>query len=370
MSSNTFDLLLFSGAIHGILFNVVTLAYAARKKITKAILYLNGVVLSISLNNIQAWLIAQEVELPGFFLKHLEIPWYFFVVPLFYLFVLHFLQINAANERVAKTLLAIFITEVLIRAFLIAYCYNGTASISIIEYYRQIEEGINALIALYFLYRSYQIVFKHNTAAAYVRSFDSLAWLRNFMRIGFVVFLLWILAIVLNQYYSSVKMYYPLRLSSTVMIYWVGYQGLIRYAVLKDRIQLRIKIRQKPIKSKVDSQYNTQDTALQTVENCIAQEAFFLNPQLGIQDVADNLNISVSKLSKLISTHSQYHFVDLVNKHRVQYARALLQNKEFNRYTIEAIGLESGFNSKSAFYTAFNKVYAQTPAAYRQAKNS
>lgn len=366
MNSNYFDVFLISGAIHGFLFNVVTLTYAAQKKITKPILYLNIVVLSISLNNLQAWMISREIYLPSYFLRHFEVPWYFFIVPIFYCFLLHFLQLKDNSVSEIKTLLFVFGAQIFVRTAVIGYCYYVTGTTHLIEEYRQVEEGVNAAISLFYLYKSYRTVFRRKEKYAFVLSFDTLVWLRNFMRLGGVVFLLWLLAIVLNTYYNSVSMYYPLRLGSTLLIYWIGYQGLIRYTVLKDRIQLRNIIRQNPIKPDVrNHQQTTQHTVLQQVENCIDGEQLFLNPKLAIADVAEALSMSVSKLSKLINTHSQYHFTDLINTYRVQHALKLLQDNDFDLYTIESIGLESGFNSKSAFYNAFKKIVGQTPSAYR-----
>lgn len=371
MSSYTLDLLLFAGAIHGLLFNVATLVYASRKRITKAILCLNAIILSISLNNIQAWMISREIELPGFLLRHLEVPWYFFVVPMFYCFLLHFLQLRSNSNAEIKGLLVLFATEILVRTAVIGYCYYIVGTVDLIEEYRQIEESVNAAISLFYMYKSYRIVFKRKEEYAFVLSFDTLVWLRNFMRLGGVVFLLWVLAIVLYQHYNSVTMYYPLRIGSTVLIYWIGYQGLIRYSVLKDRIQLRNKIKQNPILPQLSHRHQIgEHTALQQIENCIVGEQLFLDPRLGIGGVAKALGISVSKLSKLISTHRQLHFTDLINTYRVQHAVKLLQDKDFDFYTIEAIGLESGFNSKSAFYNAFKKVFNQTPSAFRNATDS
>jgi len=71
-------------------------------------------------------------------------------------------------------------------------------------------------------------------------------------------------------------------------------------------------------------------------------------------------------LSKLINNYSEYNFSDYINSLRVAQAKALLKDDDFDNYTIVAIGLECGFNSRSTFYTAFKKFTDLTPSEYRK----
>ena len=75
--------------------------------------------------------------------------------------------------------------------------------------------------------------------------------------------------------------------------------------------------------------------------------------------------MSLSHASKLINTFSDYNFSDYINSLRIEQAKKLLSDDSFDQYTIVAIGLESGFNSKSTFYTAFKKFTSQTPSEFR-----
>jgi len=68
----------------------------------------------------------------------------------------------------------------------------------------------------------------------------------------------------------------------------------------------------------------------------------------------------------LVNQFSEKNFSDYINSLRVDEAKKLLKNADFEAYTIVAIGLECGFNSKSTFYTAFKKFTGQTPTAYRK----
>lgn len=96
------------------------------------------------------------------------------------------------------------------------------------------------------------------------------------------------------------------------------------------------------------------------------QEKIYLDPELSLSLVAKRLNISSTYLSQLINTLSNHNFSDFVNLYRVRDAKIKLLDPEFSCYTILSIGLEAGFNSKSAFYTAFKKHTGSTPTQFRE----
>ena len=54
-----------------------------------------------------------------------------------------------------------------------------------------------------------------------------------------------------------------------------------------------------------------------------------------------------------------------INHFRINSAKELLKNAEYEHYTIEAIGGMSGFKSKSAFNSAFKKITGYTPSEYK-----
>jgi len=71
-----------------------------------------------------------------------------------------------------------------------------------------------------------------------------------------------------------------------------------------------------------------------------------------------------------MNAHAGSNFPDYINKYRVKEAKKLLGDNNFSAYTIVAIGLECGFNSKSTFYYAFKKFTGLTPTAYRKEATS
>ncbi|MEL7121229.1 MAG: helix-turn-helix domain-containing protein [Bacteroidota bacterium] len=94
------------------------------------------------------------------------------------------------------------------------------------------------------------------------------------------------------------------------------------------------------------------------------EEQPYKNPNLKLEELSSKLNISQHKLSQLLNDNFGESFNNYINRYRIEYAIQLLRNN--NTYTLEAIGYESGFNSKSGFYSTFKKITGSTPASFRK----
>ena len=99
--------------------------------------------------------------------------------------------------------------------------------------------------------------------------------------------------------------------------------------------------------------------------DAMLQQKVYLQPDLTIHDVAKQLNISTRKVSVCINSCFGTNFSEWVNKYRVQEVQQRFLDDTSHLYTIEAIGQESGFKSRSAMYAAFNKLTGKSPAHYR-----
>ncbi len=89
-----------------------------------------------------------------------------------------------------------------------------------------------------------------------------------------------------------------------------------------------------------------------------------LNPDIRIKELAELLGVQSHHLSQVINDCFSLNFFEFINKYRVEEAIKFLKDDNFKNYTLTAIGFEVGFNSKSAFYSAFKKTTGTTPAKY------
>lgn len=369
------NFLLIAGAIQGFLFNIVTLSL--RKKYGPVIVYLNLVVLFISLNNLQAWLPEAGYSSSSYFLKKLVIPWYVFVFPCFYNFLRFFLGVQEKVGGYMKILLGLFAVELLVRSVVIATSMNTMPLPDAnwtIERYNVIEEIINMVFSLYVFTQCFILVFKKEKLYATFLDYDDVRWIKIFMILGVAVVGIWLTALSLRaqEGFQDGSIYYPLRLATSVLLYWIGYQGLYRYSIVQERVQLRRTIRSKgPVEEYSPDTVNPgldakHATEFAGIRSYLIQEQRYLDPLLSLNTLAREVSVSPGHLSRLINTQGKSNFTDFINSLRVEQAKGILLDPEFENYTIAAIGLECGFNSKSTFYSAFRKFTSQNPSAFRK----
>jgi AraC-like DNA-binding protein len=92
----------------------------------------------------------------------------------------------------------------------------------------------------------------------------------------------------------------------------------------------------------------------------------YLNPELTIAEVANKLNVSVRYLSQVINESLNKNFYDFINSYRIEEAKRQLADETSSQKTVLEVLYDSGFNSKSAFNSAFKKHTGFTPTEFRK----
>lgn len=96
----------------------------------------------------------------------------------------------------------------------------------------------------------------------------------------------------------------------------------------------------------------------------------YLESDLSLPGLARRLQTSPHHLSQLLNDRLDQSFFDWLAFHRVREAQQLLQNPAMMNLKIDEIAAQVGYNSTSAFHTAFKRLTGQTPAQFRDAATS
>jgi len=103
---------------------------------------------------------------------------------------------------------------------------------------------------------------------------------------------------------------------------------------------------------------------LEKLEKLMSANEIYKDPELKLSGLAAKVGIPPYHLSALLNDHLELNFTSFINGYRIEEACRML--KTDHRLTLESIGYEVGFNSKSTFFAAFKKQVGMTPLAYQQ----
>lgn len=107
---------------------------------------------------------------------------------------------------------------------------------------------------------------------------------------------------------------------------------------------------------------------LASLKCAMEEEQIYLDPDLSLPRLAEELGCSVNHLSQAINAGHSMSFFDYVNRFRVTEAARMLRQRDCQFPAILDVALSVGFNSTSTFYTAFKKATGETPARYRRSQ--
>jgi len=374
---SVFNLFLLISAIHGFLFSAIILWSKNGRE--KSMIFINLLVLTISLNNIQSWILAKDFFVEYFFLDYVHVPWHFLIAPFFYMFLIHYLEIEKRSKNLLKIILPVFILIISIRiGFVSFFSDQETSDVAFLfEKYTSIEEIFSLLVSLTIFVYSFQILSKKEKLFAKILSFDNLKWIYTFFKLGLLTYVFWIVALAITvalNFKEFIYSYYPLRVLTTVLIYWIGFQAILQLRLLKQRKIIRktlqTKISALPEQESLSNEITAIDNNLFIkIDTYINKHQNFTEPKLSLESLAKELNISPSKLSTSINSRANKSFNEYINEFRVELAKQLLTDADYNNYTITAIGLESGFNSRSTFYYTFKRITGKTPSKYQKSQS-
>ena len=196
----------------------------------------------------------------------------------------------------------------------------------------------------------------------------NLNWLNNLLNIILVI----IVVALLGARFShlSIHQYLP--------IIYCFCSGFIAYYILPQKeiypFPEKVKIEIQEIidvsSSKKSASARLSDTEIAflktKLETIMEEEKLYLQNDITLFQLAEHLHISTHDLSFLLNKGLSINFNDFINNYRIDEAKRLLISPKHTHLSIEGIGYESGFSSKSSFFTSFKKIVGLSPLAYKK----
>lgn len=369
MNFETLDFLILIGVTQGFIFAIIILFSRFFKN--KANLYLGISLLLGVFINIQYWALHYDwyKEYQGFrILEDIELVLVFPVTLYFYYLKLLNPSLKLRNKQ--WVLFVPFIISIGLNLYIGGQFYFDLYPIhnkAWIPHFYTIEYYFSILFNLALLVVEFRLLFKNTIKYQPDIGYD-LKWIRLFYTFHVLLIFFWIITNVVDYYYNN-DYSIIIWLLLNILFYWIGYQGIYKFTLAKNRFEIR-EINKKKANEKqkdiIKFKEGEDNPYFKKFIQLLETEKLYRNQQLSRDDIAARLNISIGYLSQIINSVTQKNFSDYLNLYRVKEAKIMILNPEFDNYDMVAIGLEAGFNSKSAFYKYFKKETGHTPTTFKK----
>ena len=145
------------------------------------------------------------------------------------------------------------------------------------------------------------------------------------------------------------------------LIYLIGYLGVNKNEILA--------LSGKNIRGKYTGSGLKPENAqflINQLKSTIEKNKSYLLEEYRLSDLSKESGISSHHISELLNKYHNENFSDFINRYRVKEAKKLLRSDKYAHRTISSIGFDVGFNSRTAFYSAFKKFTNLTPSEFQK----
>ncbi len=330
------------GAFNGLVLSLYFLFYVKPKHISNK--FLGAFLLMLSIRIGKSVFFYFNPELSFHYLQFGLIAC-FFIGPFLYLYVKSVIQPENNINITWKYHLAVLLSIALI----VGYVYPFKTNVELWRPYIiktiYLQWFVYLLVSIYVVRPRIKVLFNSNQKI-------------NQLDIWLFSILIGNLALVLTYYFNSFISYISGALTFSFLLYLL----LLFLLFGKNRNIVLFHKKNRYVDKKMS---NSQASDLiKQLGEVMAHEEIYKNPNLKSSDVAKELHISTHQFSQLLNDNLGKNFPVFINEYRIKKAKDILSSND--QLTLEAIGYECGFNSKSTFYTAFKKIAGTTPAKFKE----
>ncbi|WP_299108877.1 helix-turn-helix domain-containing protein [uncultured Tenacibaculum sp.] len=284
--------------------------------------------------------------------------------------------------NILKIIIPTFVLFLLVR---LGFYFNdnndGVLVSSIFRKYVVIEEIISSIFSLsifiyaFKIYKSVRGLKEQND----INNFDNLKWIGGFFTLGLLVYIFWFIPLLITIVFDFkvfMPSYYPLRVFTTILIYWLGYQSVLQLRVLKERKYLRKhltkpsnlssnnEVLDKKIKNEIHISQEVVDSILKGLEDFENEKQYTLQ-SITLNSLAKKLNTNTNYLSKVVNHYKEMSYTNYLNTLRINnIVEELYSNPKIRKFTIKAIAQEAGYSNSDSFSKVFYKLKGENPSEF------
>ncbi|MCE6989662.1 AraC family transcriptional regulator [Dyadobacter sp. CY323] len=180
-------------------------------------------------------------------------------------------------------------------------------------------------------------------------------WLLSIFAANVIIFISFSLALFFGKFYNT---YF-----GGALVFSFGLYSMILMYLIKGKADGLFYV--KPLKKPVRQVAGTDASlVLEKLNHVMTAQELFKNPNLTLSELAKSVNVTSHQLSQILNDSAGKNFTSYVNGFRIQEACRMMEAN--HPFSVEAIGYEVGFNSKSTFYTSFRKIKSTTPLLFKE----
>lgn len=199
----------------------------------------------------------------------------------------------------------------------------------------------------------------------------SLEWARHFLLGVALVFLVCLVISIFDVVFADTFS----NAMFTVLVFWMALKAIRQPEIFKNETSAVLeesslettdaaRDKNKYEKSGFDDRRARQFQ--ERLDKLMAESQLYLQPDLDLKQLSEAVGLSVHHLSQLINQYNGETFYDYINRMRVAYFKQAVLDPENDHLSLLGLAFESGFNSKTAFNTAFKRYAGMTPTAFKQ----
>jgi AraC-like DNA-binding protein len=204
---------------------------------------------------------------------------------------------------------------------------------------------------------------------SYSTGVTTLNWLK-FLSIGFylsyfILFLLGGLNIIGN--YIPFDPYFIIFGFITIFSFAYSFYSIRQPVIFgKEAIEYSDEKKEPERYSKSGLKDEQADSILKSLIDIVEKEKLYLDRDLTIHGLSRRTGIPRHHITQVLNEKHGRNFFSFINEYRVKEVLKRFSDIRYNNYTILAIALDSGFNSKTTFNSIFKSITGKTPSQCRE----